>query len=248
MISAFLNGALSRQQENMEDLLTSCVFDALRYSGSHRLLIDWLRLARNLKSELPFDLLTYDATIDIEYWPPLNEVGCESCIPDLILNIVDSKCSYTVLVEAKYRSGKSSFADKNNENPCDQLAKEWDNLEKLAARNNTTAQLVYLTASVVMPREEIIESLKEIGSKRNGAKCAISWLSWRHLYSLAKGSSDPVGSDLEALLNRLELFMFEGLHPVNIEQIKWGFDQLDFPSWVRQLPLSQVDWRFKNGN
>ena len=47
-----------------------------------------------------------------------------------------------ILVEAKYKSGKSSEAD-DGEKPNDQLAREWDNLSVLARRKDLVPILIY---------------------------------------------------------------------------------------------------------
>lgn len=248
MISAFLNGMLSTSQENMEDLLTSCVFDLLRFSGTNEVLIKWLKKARTLDSERPFQLLTDRAEIEFNYWPDLAEDDCTPCIPDLVLSIKDKAVSYTVLIEAKYHSSKSSFPQNSSHIPTDQLAKEWDNLAKYASRKNTIPCLIYLTTSVGIPREDIQESLSELQVKRNCVDSTISWLSWRHLPHLVNDSENLLESELGLLLDHLELFMFDGFRTATHSNLEWGFDHLNSPIWCSQMYSPDIHWRFENGS
>jgi len=249
MISAFLNGALSRKQKNMEDLLTSCVFDALRYSGSNKHLIEWLWSARTINSEFPFLNISKKAKVKHLFWHPLEEENCVPCIPDVILDITDGPDVYAVLIEAKYRSGKSAHADKSADKPHDQLAKEWHNLVNMVERENKdrSPYLVYLTASVGLPRADIEESLEDIGNDISKPDDCISWLSWRHLAPLIQDSDIPSIHDLWSLLDRLGLVIFDGFHAIKLtDGISWGFDNLGATTWIKTIPQTNISWRFIN--
>src|SRR3546814_11666693 len=117
MIPALLHGKLSREQENMEDILTSCVFGILRYLPVEEGLLPLLCRAEAVCGEPP-QLSSAGSHAPIyEFWPTLSErcvrgeieFACHPCEPDLLIKLhkVDGKRLY-VLIEAKHLSGKSS--------------------------------------------------------------------------------------------------------------------------------------------
>jgi hypothetical protein len=126
MIPALISGKLSREQENMEDLLTSMVFGPLRYldygSGLYRFLqhVDNQHFVRQLPSP--------GETVDVHYkfWPWLTADGCGGCEPDVLLTLRSGGAvQVRILVESKHLSEKSSIAESNSPLVTDQLAKEW---------------------------------------------------------------------------------------------------------------------------
>ena len=158
MIQALLHGKLSREQANMEDLLTSCVFGTLRYLPEDEGLLPFLRLAKTVEGETLLAVIPDGAKADYCFWPPLAEKGCLPCEPDVLLTITEpGGKKHLVLIEAKFRSGKSFEADDEKERPNDQLAKEWDNLESLATAEGAEPFLVYLTADFGCPVAQISE-------------------------------------------------------------------------------------------
>ena len=96
-----------------------------------------------------------------------------SCEPDVLIRIDPPEGDrYLVLIEAKYRSGKSSdrepTANQTESNEPiqdikDQLAREWQQPRLLAAKETRAPVLIYLTADVSYPREELIESQTSFG-------------------------------------------------------------------------------------
>jgi len=237
MIEAFLHGKLSCEQQNMEDLLTSCVFGLLGYVPASEGLFPFLRKARTLTGKFPLQpLLSNNASVRTrEYWPwwTRHRDDQEGCEPDVVLTL-DGHVPAMVLVEAKYRSGKSSEEDEDTEKVEDQLAREWI---QLASRcGNRFPFLVYLTADVVMPMESIEESLHVLQGtyKHKGTpEPMIGWLSWREIPGLFNLSSNPLLRDLVLLAKRLDLDFFSGfpcLEPGILNawriQIKFNFPDI----------------------
>ena len=118
MIPAFLNGKLSREQENMEDILTSIVFGVLQYVPPSKGIFPLLNLVEQSDStQTPLRGLWDDSSVDYSFWESMKElhtesgIDCEYCEPDLLLRISKSNGEkLVVLIEAKLWSGKSSFA------------------------------------------------------------------------------------------------------------------------------------------
>jgi hypothetical protein len=112
MLRALIHSKLSRDQENMEDILTSNVFGTLRYLSTAEVILSFLAKASTLNGDFPLAGLSARSKVDFEFWPWLTAPSCAGCEPDVLLR-VDSPAGgkYLVLIEAKYRSGKSSKAD-----------------------------------------------------------------------------------------------------------------------------------------
>lgn len=250
MLPALLHGKLSRDQENMEDILTSNVFGLLQYLAPHDGLIPFIVQATTLDGQAPLANLTAvaDVKVGYTYWPMWSESGCTPCEPDVVLTIrAPGIRDLIVLVEAKFYSGKSSEASAADKPPYDQLAREWDNLVHVAKRKHADPILIYLTADAGLPHSEITASLKEYTAKRSdGPKPVIAWLSWCHLRDVVKGSSNPIKSDLDALLTRLGLIFYEGIHDVKLAAPDlWTYKPpaLHF-SWGDDIIKYTGPWRF----
>ena len=141
MLQALLHGKLSREQENMEDILTSNVFGMMEYLKAKQELMSFLGKAQHIneageKESLCELLPSEPEDVKYDFWPNWSEEKCIPCEPDLVLRIrYKEGVSYIILVEAKYHSGKSSEAsedDRDDTPPYDQLAREWDNLVSVA--------------------------------------------------------------------------------------------------------------------
>ncbi len=264
MFQALLRGKLSRDQENMEDILTSNVFGVFKYLPPERALFPFLSKAKSLEGKNLSETLFPNPKIEYEFWPWLEEAGCNGCEPDVRIDLTWPNGKKTiVLVEAKYRSGKSSEEDEEDrgDNPSpedtrllvDQLAREWDNLKKIAERESAEPVLIYLTAHLSRPVEDILSSQKALSS-RGQEKADIYWLSWRHLPSLVEKKGLEMLDDLTAILRRMNLTFFEGIHVDALPPVNWSFEiqpmTLDWafpdyrPEWrfVRGLP-GRVDWQ-----
>jgi hypothetical protein len=243
MIEAFHHGKLSRDQENMEDLLTSSVFGLLKHANQNEGLLPFLSQAEDLNGRRPLEWLTRDAhTLQstYEFWPWWCEADCHGCEPDLVLRI-DSSADKALLIaiEAKYLSGKSSQADETSIAPYDQLARQWDNLHRIAAREKREPFLIYLTADIGCPAEEVEASIGDFRRRSSIEVPRIVWLSWRTLSLLPANNS--IIDDVKRLLRRMRLTPFQGVRPMDAPiEISWT---LSYRTRLAE-PLS-LDWRFK---
>lgn len=252
MLMALLRGKLSREQENMEDILTSNVFGMLKYLPPEIGLLPFLAKGETIEEDRPLAQLANSASGSMAaycFWPRLEEAGCRFCEPDVLLRVDGQAGKHLVLVEAKYRSGKSSFADDSGSGDCttgsgeplnarptlvpgqrdepskDQLAKEWCNLASLARREgpNCKPWLVYLTADFGCPRESLDESFSP--TRDADIRKSVLWLSWRHLWRIVsnKGESE-ICRDLAAMLKRVDLTFYEGISVPDYEPpLAWSF-------------------------
>ena len=238
MLMALLKGKLLREQENMEDILTSNVFGLFQYLPAELGLRPFLACAEDGLGNQPLAFLTGEQTpasraVDYDFWPWLEETDCVPCEPDVLLRIeLDGRDDLMILIEAKYLSGKSSEADYESDKPTDQLAKEWDNLTHVARQRNATPILIYLTADMAYPTADITPSVKEYEAKRSDAGAlTILWLTWRRITDVFHAAADPMLQDLVRLIRRLKLTPFEGFPP---------FEQLSSLNWRFELP--GFDW------
>ena len=248
MLQALFNGKLSREQENMEDILTSNVFGLLKYVPTCEGLLKYLALAEDKDGKQPLDYLSSvselaQESINYEFWPWWEESNCKGCEPDVAISLkIPGKHNLLVLIEAKYLSGKSSKADETTDKPNDQLAREWDNLGVRAGLNNKPV-LIYLTAHYIYPHQDIEEAKNELRKKRpNGGDFAIYWLSWRHLYESCEDTGNPILNDLILLLERLGLKFFYGVKLEDVH-IPWSFEKVF--DWQKYAGIMTINWRFK---
>lgn len=222
MLEALLHGKLSSNQENMEDLLTSCVFGAFKYLDYEGGLGAFLQQATGINtSDRPFaDLRIQSATF--EFWPFWSEKGYENCEPDVVISVTDAMgTKLLIAVEVKYRSGKSGLSSDDSDAPTDQLAKEWDHLTRIAMHKGYKPRLVYVTTDAVMPRNDIEQAGIEYSAKRGSAdetspfRC--SWISWRCLFRLMGSANNDLAVELRDLAGRFGFREFDGfsdLHAV----------------------------------
>jgi hypothetical protein len=241
MLMAFLKGKISLQQTNMEDMLTSNVFGIMKYLPPFELLLPFLAYAVDSEERPLLNGLDETSEVEYDFWPKLNEAGCNGCEPDVILRITETNGRKIILlIEAKYLSGKSSEADESAI-PNDQLAREWDNLQLIAAGEGREPILLYLTAGLSFPSEDISASQKELETKREtqGIMC---WLSWRHLYTITKNSNCEMQKDLSRLMEKMQLTFFHGFSLLTeITPINWQFNK-NFEWEVDDIP--NLTWRF----
>src|ERR671913_1988041 len=82
---------------------------AFQYLPTGELLLDFLSWACSLYGKYPLVNLSLESRIHFEFWPWLTEAGFASCQPDVLIRIDPPEGDgFLVLIEAKYRSGKSS--------------------------------------------------------------------------------------------------------------------------------------------
>ena len=227
MIQALIHGKLSREQENMEDILTSNVFGALRYNQSHDILLRFLKHARTPSGKSLLEGADTIASVEYIFWP--SYADCDEahfCQPDLELRMVlKDRSKHRLFIEAKFNSGKSSLDEEAEdreeadepiqESPRsrDQLAKEWAQLVRIVGDDEDHhAALIYLTADTAPPLSELEESAQAAERVRKNSTLQFEcfWLSWRHLYSVLKSDHGPVEADLLKMLDHLQPHFFRG--------------------------------------
>ncbi len=247
MLQALLKGKLSREQENMEDILTSNVFGLLKYVPPEEGLLNYLALSEDKDGNQPLKYLrslneVSQNSISYEFWPWWEEPNCYGCEPDVVIKLeIPDKQDLLVLIEAKYLSGKSSEADESYDAPIDQLAREWDNLS-VKANNDECPVLIYLTVHYAYPIQDINDAENEYLNKRpERTEPVIYWLSWRHLYKACENSYHPVLNDIKLLLDRLDLKFFDGVK-LEYVQIPWSFEKVF--DWQKYTGIQAVNWRF----
>jgi hypothetical protein len=224
MVEALLNGKLSREQENMEDIITSIFFGLLKYVPLNEGLLQFLHYAINTENcKLPTEIFNCENVL-YKFWPFL-EYYSKNCEPDVLIELSQKNSKYIILIEAKYNSGKSSLRDSHGY-VNDQLAREYMNLLLLAKKENAKPILIYLTKDLYIPQTEITNSIKEINEKENITNPEIYWLSWRHITQIK--TSNQILNDIIVLVrDRLHLFFFNGFNVKKISKIdNWNFLQI----------------------
>jgi len=207
MIFAELHGKLgtdySLAHERAEDLLTSSVFQLLRYIPLEHGFLPLLRAIVPWSKRWP--VIDHLTSLTVEPWPSLSAAGR----PDLILKLhVEGHLAQVVVVEAKLYAGKSSRALEHASDPSksdeetaaeiqpplsqDQLAKYWQGLQRYEPASEIGKAVVYLTAHVAPPREELDESLVCDFTMRLG------WLSWYHIWAVASNATLALSESLPA--------------------------------------------------
>ena len=230
MLQALLGGKLSSSQENMEDILTSCVFGSFRYMSPNDGLAVFLEQARGVdRDDRPFSDLRI-ADVEYDFWPSWELEGSTNCEPDVVLYITDSNNNrWLALIEVKYRSGKSSLAEQGSRAPTDQLAKEWDHLTRRATDQGCKPVLIYVTADVIYPASDIRHGNDDYDDHRLNTSAyepfRCYWISWRSLYGVFCRQKGKVASDLRALAEKLGFKEFDGFRgDTNILPTKWAYE------------------------
>ena len=253
MLEALLLGKLSREQENMEDVLTSIVFGTFRKEPAAEGVLPFLGSAEEIIGTCPIiqNYSDYSADYDkYEFWPSWQGIdNVASCEPDVVieLNAGENK-SILVLIEAKYQSGVSSKSSKDMI-ITHQIAKEWLHLNQRAKERNCIPWLIYLTADIGKnsPKDDIVEAQEEIRKKchTDGDNLTISWLSWRVLSKLF-GQKQDSGTlrDLGNLAEHLNLIYFEGIPVLEpLPQVQYRFNDGIYFDWDFNFHHA-VTWRF----
>ncbi len=236
MFQAQIHGKLTRQEEDAEDLLTSNVFGAFKYVTPDLALVPFLCKSVDKEGRTLADCLSNVRDVEYSFWPWMEEHGGKGAEPDVLITLDHTdRTRSIVLIEAKLYSGKSSPAD-DKPDINDQLAREYDNLAKRAERERIESYfLVYCTADIAAPWEDIAESCAEYGQKR-GKECTIYWLSWRVLTDILLGSMNPILKDLREVLLRQNMFFYKG-----VPALPQGLQEF-LPGWQFHLPLAAFAW------
>jgi hypothetical protein len=250
MMHATFHGKLSREQENMEDILTSNVFGLLDHLPAHESLLPFLAEAEAVDGAKPLSFLVQPSLSEriaaepAEFWPNWSVGGCMACEPDVVLRLRLPDGRKMILgIESKYRSGKSSEADADVARPADQLAKEWNNLRHIADEEKAVPMLIYVTADIGCPVDEIEASLAEFKLKHaQAASPTIVWLSWRRLSNPTKSTRG--NENLARLMRYMWLVYFGGFQGLTFgPPATWRFT--DSRGWPALNPKS-LSWSFRN--
>jgi hypothetical protein len=241
VLRAQIHRKLSRNQENLEDILISNVFGVLSHlppaDGIARLLervegVDREALRTLLRSPL--------VAASYQFWPRLERDGCRACEPDVLIRIeMENGARGLICVEAKYTSGKSSATIEGAPPlapPNDQLARQWDHTTRIAAEEGRQAFLVYVTAHYARPDREIEESQAELIARR-GERGRLVWLPWRAVSELELGSSALAAELIEVMRDRYELTFFTGIR-ISPRPLAWAF----------AAPPPRFSWEFTTSN
>lgn len=247
MLQAQLRGKLTREEENLEDLLTSNVFGSFKYLPPEDGLLPLLASSVDSNGNaLPFDLQPISRErVKYDFWPWIQESTGEGCEPDVIITLEllnDEKI--IILIEAKYLSGKSSEASDESEAPKDQLAREWENLSRLAERKKAIPVLLYVTAHLSYPSKSIEDSRRELALKRKESM-RLFWISWRKLPKLYSNTKQDILSDLVKVLRRQGLTFFEGITTHYLPDITWSFKGLVNWNWS-SYDRFDVGWKYRS--
>ncbi len=247
MLQAILHGKLSSSIENMEDVLTSCVFGSFEHLDCDDGLGSFIREARGSDPNChPFENLKI-LKAEYEFWPYWSETGYENCEPDVVLRLQDADGQrLMILVEVKYLSGKSAYANYQTEAPTDQLAKEWDHLVRIADKEKYIPKLVYVTADVIFPKDDISEAAKEFETKRveisktHPFECW--WISWRSLYRILERLDGVLPDQLRKLAIKLNFREFDGYSDLRgTLAIHWQYKT----SYTWAIPEKfTIDWSY----
>jgi hypothetical protein len=243
MLQALLRGKLTRQEEDMEDLLTSNVFGSIKYVQPEEGLLPLLTSSIDSEGNAPTHVLQRISNVKYEFWPWIREPACEACEPDVLITIQPvNNQKIIILVEAKYLSDKSSLANEGAA-PKDQLAREWDNLTRLAGRQKATPILLYVTADLGYPKKTIDDSRKEYTQKRK-EDMDVFWISWRMLPRLFSDKKRDILNDLAEVLQRQGLTFFEGITKLEPIGVEWSFRAIVNWNWSSSRDWS-IYWKFQ---
>jgi len=252
MLKALIEGKLSREQENLEDLLTSNVFGTFSYLRPELGLIPFLGQATT-STGLPLRDLFADGTdVKYDFWPWLpKQVEMPGCEPDVLLRLTNEGTpTAIILVEAKYLSGKSSFEDAESTHPTDQLAREWRQLCHLGDQDSSLELvLLYVTADFSPPVSDMEEAKDELQRKvpalmeQRPFRC--EWVSWRELSVIFAGRAEPILVDLVNLAERLDLFQFDGITEFRPTVCQYRFNDCVVFDWAVDVALSIV-WEYES--
>jgi len=250
LLQALLKGKLTRKEENMEDLLTSTVFGSIEYVPFEDGLSPLLKKCKNKSDEPLFTETPNVKGVHYQFWPWLNEVKNSGCEPDVLITIImDNGHKMSILVEAKYHSGKSSEAILETESIDhslmlnDQLAVEWDNLIHLAKRERSIPVLLYVTADIGFPKKSIEDSCREYETYRY-EDMNIFWISWRKLPNLFMSSDKKILIDLVEVLKKLSLVSFEKIKCIKPPQITWTFKKVNEWDWSK-YKTPTITWNYQ---
>jgi hypothetical protein len=214
-----------------EDLLTADVFAAFRYLPADVGIIGFLRSIENVADIIAQP--TGDSTCEYHFWPLGELCGRE---PDLLLELNVGGRLYHVVIEAKYMSGPSDGEDAEITHRGElftlgnQLGDQFRDLlngEYLVYRGSRRIQrmrlasrvrdrlLIYLTAHVFSPKEELDRGLEYCPESRG----RLFWANWYQVYDYVSLANEQlerfpytrIARDLCTLLDQKQFSSFHGI-------------------------------------
>ena len=172
MTIAEIHGKLS-PYERMEDLLTSDVFSTFKYLHPDNGLVPFLKHAKRATDSSIPDFLSNVVQADYLFWPRTTKLNRE---PDVLIILTNKDGStISILVEAKYMSGKSNIKRKESIDYIDhfdgdQLAELYKELQEgniyienqiireKFHKSKDNRYLFYITAHHVFPNKDFEET------------------------------------------------------------------------------------------
>jgi hypothetical protein len=269
---AEVHGKLSEETssiETKEDVLTSNVFQCLRYMEPKNGIIPFLNEVfnenqRDLESEIKLDP-DQEWKIEYTFWPKGVEIGRE---PDLLIQLSSNEIKYTVVVEAKYKSGPSDKEDVDEESEKqygNQLSDQFIDLLKGKYRtydktiylecDRKNRFLLYLTKNSTKPKIELKSAVDQFQQNFPESKIDIRkhllWINWTRIWSvLRKYPNDDfpfklIRNDLISLLERKGFKEFSGFKVIEWEKkYKSFYKEL----WFKALRDDFFDFIDENPN
>ena len=254
-----------------EDLLTSDIFGCCSF-----LLYDDL-MKHILEEAVHFDNNEKYCSSEIVYrdsyffWPRF-QTGNIQTEPDLFVVLwhTDKDCSL-VLIESKYKSGKSSEASDIDKEITDQLARElriieskeiYSKVPELVDANIMSKALFYVTADDIMPRKDMKNSAKEYFNKaktnnyQNINEIPIYWLPWWKIENLSK-KLIPIQNDvtkcrviqhLWKVLSSKKLGRFCGIRQLIIKSISFDYisDEIEqIRDYIYSLNFQSIPFNYQ---
>ncbi|NYV66541.1 hypothetical protein HYI36_14840 [Bacillus sp. Gen3] len=198
MTIAELHGKLS-PYERMEDLLTSDVFSTFKYLEPDNGLVPFLKKAISFIDKTHPKFLLDIKEANYVFWPKTTHLNRE---PDVLIVLTKKdKSTISILIEAKYTSGKSNLIREKEEGvgklnldhlDGDQLAELYKELQEgnIHIENQKTRDkfiksegnryLFYVTSHYDLPKQDIDETLKILKKKSYGNQKykEFYWVNW----------------------------------------------------------------------
>lgn len=258
MFVAQLHHKLTRSEEDMEDLLTSNALGIWSYLPVETIeigLLRFLRTAQRLDGAM-FTGPEKLSSIDMKFWHWIQEGDAKGAEPDVLIEMTSSDSrKWLVLVEVKYLSPKSSFADKSDARPNDQLAREMHNLRRIAQKRRLDEYaVIYVTAHTSMPEADIEEAVEELNTKTGyDASGTFYWTTWRRLpdilretMPLCESSYRSLLGDLQTIILHMGLCFFPGMDikAWTLGSPSWSFSLPEKPTSFMWVPISMGQYVF----
>jgi len=261
MITAELHGKLSENSssvESSEDVLTSNVFQCLKYLKPSYGIVPFLNevLRDNAVNE-QLDL-SQEWKVEYIFWPTGLDRKRE---PDVLIYLSAGESKYAIVVEAKYHSGPSDREEIDEESEGqfgNQLSDQFIDLMggKYRIRNKImnldcradNCYLLYLTGNSAKPKPEIDCAIGQYNQNSPYSKINIKehllWTNWTKIWSvLSRTNIDEfpyclIRNDLISLLDKKGFKEFQGFQ---VEDWKEKYKSFYFEIWFTFQP-NFYDW------